>query len=100
MLFFLESERIPGFHMREMRIPLDFVWISSDLLVTGLTENVPFPSGLADEPAKIQPEVPVLYVLEVNAGVIAESGIAIGDQVVIEGVDGSADAVGEPEDVP
>ncbi len=97
MLFFLDSERIPGFHMRAMRFPLDFIWISSDLRIADLTENVPFPSGPAEEPAKIQPEVPVLYVLEVNAGVIAESGLAIGDQVVIEGVDGAADAIGEEE---
>ena len=84
MLFFMESERIPGFHMRGMRFPLDFIWISSDLRVADLTENVPHPASPDDESARIQPRSPVLYVLEVNAGVIEASGVRIGDEVVFD----------------
>ncbi len=84
MLFFLGSERIPGFHMRGMRFPLDFIWISSDLRVADLTENVPHPASPDEEPSRIQPQSPVLYVLEVNAGVVESSGVSIGDEVVFE----------------
>ena len=84
MLFFMESERIPGFHMRGMRFPLDFIWISSDLRVAGVTENVPHPASPDDEAARIQPQSPVLYVLEVNAGVVESSGLRIGDEVVFD----------------
>lgn len=84
MLFFMESERVPGFHMRGMRFPLDFIWISSDLQVADLTENVPYPASPDDEPARIQPQSPVLYVLEVNAGVVESSGLRIGDEVVFD----------------
>ena len=48
MLFFMESERIPGFHMGGMRFPLDFIWISSELRVADLTENVPHPASPDD----------------------------------------------------
>ncbi len=84
MLFFMESERIPGFHMRGMRFPLDFIWISSDLRVADLTENVPHPAAPDEEPSRIQPQSPVLYVLEVNAGVVESSGMRIGDEVMFE----------------
>lgn len=81
MLFFLGEERVPAFTMRGMLFPLDFVWISSDLRVVGLTENVPHPAASGEALSGIRPVAPVLYVLEVSAGVIAEFGIEVGDDV-------------------
>ncbi len=81
MLFFLGEERIPGFHMRNMQFPLDFVWISADGRVVDLTENVLHPAAAGETLSGISPLSPVMYVLEVNTGVIETSGIEIGDQV-------------------
>ena len=83
MLFFLGEERVPAFTMRGMLFPLDFVWISSDLHVVDLTENVPHPAAPGEALSGIRPVAPVLYVLEVSAGVIAEFGIEVGDEVRI-----------------
>ena len=84
MLFFLGEERIPGFHMRNMQFPLDFVWISADGRVVDLTENVLHPAAAGETLSGISPSDPVTYVLEVNTGVIEASGIEIGDQLAFD----------------
>ena len=84
MLFVFDEERIPGFTMRRMRFPLDFIWISADHRVVDVTENVPAPAARGDELSGISPGDPVLWVLEVNAGVVSEEGIGVGDNVTFE----------------
>lgn len=86
MLFAFEAEGQPSFWMRGMRFPLDFVWISSDGRVVDLTEDVPAPEpGVPDsELEQFGPSAPVLYVLEVNAGVVAEGGVQVGDTVTFD----------------
>jgi uncharacterized membrane protein (UPF0127 family) len=86
MLFVHIDERPRTFWMRNMRFGLDFVWISAARQVVHLTENVPPPEpGTPDsELETLRPDVAVQYVLEVNAGVVAEAGIAIGDGVSFE----------------
>jgi uncharacterized membrane protein (UPF0127 family) len=84
MLFLLGEERVPGFTMAGMRFPLDFVWITADLRVAGVTEDVPNPGPSESPRSNIQPPAPVLYVLEVNAGVVREAGVRAGDAVEFE----------------
>ncbi len=84
MLFFMGETRIPGFHMRNMQFPLDFVWISADGRVADLTENVLHPAAAGETLSGISPSAPVTYVLEVNAGVIEAAGVEIGDLVAFE----------------
>ena len=85
MLFFMAEERVPGFHMNNMLISLDFVWISTNGTVVDLTENVPHPAANNGEVLTgISPGEPVKYVLEVNAGVIETWGLQIGDPVTFE----------------
>ena len=84
MLFVFDEERIPGFTMRGMRFPLDFLWISADRRVVDVTEDVPAPAAPGDELSGIRPSEPVLYVLEVNAGVVREVGVAVGDDVTFD----------------
>lgn len=81
MLFFLGEERIPGFSMRRMHFPLDFIWISADGVVADVTPNVPPPTEVGDTYEGIRPGVAVLYVLEVNAGTTDEYVIGVGDEV-------------------
>ena len=85
MLFFMAEERVPGFHMNNMLMPLDFVWISTNGTVVDLTENVPHPAANDGEVLTgISPGEPVKYVLEVNSGVIETWDLRIGDLVTFE----------------
>ncbi len=85
MLFVFEQDLQPGFWMRGMRLPLDFIWISRDLRVVDTTENVPPPEpGTSPEQLPLyRPGAPVLYVLEVNAGTVVEAGVRVGDTVML-----------------
>lgn len=81
MLFFLDEPAVPSFVMRGMRFPLDFIWISAGLEVVDVTEDVPHPDLAGETLTNISPGVPVLYVLEVNAGVVARYGVTVGQRV-------------------
>ena len=72
-----------------MLIPLDFVWIGDDCSVVDLHTDVPPPPPGASSGslATYQPGSPVRYVLEINAGKVAELGIQVGDPVTFEGID-------------
>ncbi|MFH1486372.1 MAG: DUF192 domain-containing protein [Chloroflexota bacterium] len=81
MLFIFQNSFRYGFWMREMKFPLDFIWIA-DGHVIDLTENVPVPES---EPLPMYyPSQPVIWVLEVNAGFVGQNGIRIGDRVTLE----------------
>jgi uncharacterized membrane protein (UPF0127 family) len=83
MLFVYEEEGQHSFWMRGMRFPLDFIWIDAQRTVVDLTLDVPAPAaGTADADLEsIVPIAPVRYVLEVNAGVVREGSVSIGDAV-------------------
>lgn len=77
MLFFLLEEEIPAFWMKDMNYPIDIIWIGSDKLVRGVSENVR-PESF---PQTFSPQEPVSYVLEVPAGFVEEHSIYIGTLV-------------------
>ncbi len=83
MLFVFPAEGRHTFCMCGMRFPLDFVWISANRRVVDLTKGLPppTPGAPASEVADHQPGQNVLYVLEVNAGVIDGAGLEVGDEV-------------------
>ena len=89
MLFVFDSARTPGFWMKEMLIPLDFVWIGEDCSVVDLHTDVPPPPpGTSTGSLRsYSPGSPIRYVLEINAGKVAELGIEVGDPVWFEGID-------------
>ncbi|MBI5331007.1 MAG: DUF192 domain-containing protein [Betaproteobacteria bacterium] len=65
MLFVLASPGLQGFWMKDMRFPLDIVWVGSgNAVLQGVTAQ---PCRQAECPI-LQPPAPVAYVLEVNAG--------------------------------
>jgi hypothetical protein len=84
MLFVYSEERIPSFWMLDMRFALDFIWISADLRVADLTEDVPPPEPGESDLPRYGPDQPILYVLEVNAGVVQEAGVQVGDTVAFD----------------
>ncbi|MBI2908391.1 MAG: DUF192 domain-containing protein [Chloroflexi bacterium] len=81
MLFIFQYSGVYPFWMKEMKFPLDFIWIAEGKVVD-LTENVPLsPEG----PLPLyRPRVPITWVLEVNAGFVAQHGIKIGDSVALD----------------
>jgi len=86
MLFVYDDANLASFWMRGMQFPLDFIWIDAERTVVDLTLDVPPPEpGTADEDLpRYVPAAPVRYVLEVNAGVVREGSVAIGDAVTFE----------------
>ena len=91
MLFLMPGQGVQTFWMKEMRFPLDMVWIGADCQVTGVTRDVPFPApGTPDSdlPRYSSPE-DTLYVLEINAGLAAELGIGAGTEVAFLDISGA-----------
>jgi uncharacterized membrane protein (UPF0127 family) len=84
MLFVFVEPDDYTFCMCGMRFPLDFIWIGSDLRVVNLSTDVPPPAETNGETRNIVPAQPVLYVLEVNAGAVAEAGVEVGDAVTFD----------------
>lgn len=70
-----------GFWMKDMKFPLDFVWINGDTIV-GVTENARPEPGVGMFGLKTYyPPEPVNKVLELNAGLAKKIGLRIGDTV-------------------
>jgi len=81
MLFIFPSAGIYSFWMKDMKFPLDFIWIL-DYEVVDITENVPKPaSSDLDTLPSYRPNQPVNRVLEVNSGTVVSLGIKIGDKL-------------------
>ncbi len=80
MLFVYPNRDRYGFWMKDMRFPLDYIWIDGTTIVD-LSQHVPAPKTAGEPPIELSPKVPVDKVLEVNAGVIEKLGIKIGDAV-------------------
>jgi uncharacterized membrane protein (UPF0127 family) len=81
MLFLMSNEREWPFWMRNTLIPLDMLFIGSDMKVAGIVENA---EPLTEELRTIGK--PSLFVLEVNAGWTKENHVAAGAQVRFENV--------------
>ncbi|MCH7712782.1 MAG: DUF192 domain-containing protein, partial [Chloroflexi bacterium] len=78
MLFIHDDEKRYTFWMKDMRFPLDMLWIDADCTVAGISAQVPPPEpGQSDRSLPLfSPETPVLHVLEINAGAAAAAGIS------------------------
>lgn len=76
MLFLFANPRLHSFYMKNTEFPLDILYIDQNQKLVTLKENAqPF-----DE-SGISSEVPVQYVLEINAGLSEKWGLQIGDSI-------------------
>lgn len=75
MLFVFDKDDTWGIWMKDMRIPLDIVWLNAEKRVVHIEANVQ-PDNY---PAIFTPDQPARYVLEVNAGTVEGYGIGLGD---------------------
>lgn len=77
MLFVYENPRILSFWMRDMRFPLDIIWIDGHKNIVGIVPDIS-PDTF---PQMFSSAVPVQYVLEVSAGWAELHGVVVGDQL-------------------
>jgi len=78
MLFTFARPGVYGFWMKDMRFPLDMVWIDKNKVVVGIAANVPADSY----PSTFFPPRDILYVLELNAGGAGKYGIETGTRLM------------------
>ena len=81
MLFVPKVERKHVFWMHNTLIPLDMIFIGSDMTIAGIVENAEprtDTSRFVDKPS--------LYILEVNGGWCAKHGVHAGAKVRFDGV--------------
>jgi hypothetical protein len=79
MYFPFKEPHFLAFWMKDMRFPIDMVWIA-DGRVVDIDERVPVEPKGKPLPT-YSPSVPADAVLELNAGMAEEAGIDIGDEV-------------------
>jgi uncharacterized membrane protein (UPF0127 family) len=73
--------------MKDMRFPLDMVWISAEYAVVDITEDVPppAPGQTTSELPTYMPAEPAQFVLQINAGETGSADIRVGDMVEFGG---------------
>jgi hypothetical protein len=86
MLFLFSSSQKYSFWMKDMKFPIDIIWIDGTRIVD-ITEDVPAPSGQGALPT-FRPKQAANAVLEVNAGYARQHGLAAGLTVSVVGIDG------------
>ena|SRR3989344_8055063 len=81
MIFLFDQKAHHSFWMKEMFIPLDFIWIN-ETKITDLSKDVqPPPNLYTKDLPLIIPKEPVNRVIEVNTGIIDELKLKIGDEI-------------------
>ena len=82
MLFVFEDEGRYGFWMKNMRFPIDIIWIDKEKRVVDIKPDLyPCPESCEI----FSPRDKALYALEVYAGFARRNKIEIGDKVSIDG---------------
>jgi uncharacterized membrane protein (UPF0127 family) len=80
MFFVFDKPGIYGFWMKKMKFPIDIIWMSGDKIV-GFEENLPI--DVSNSLKIYYPAQSVDKVLEVNAGLVKEKNIQIGQLVEV-----------------
>lgn len=80
MLFIFNNPGLYYFWMKDMKFPLDFIWIN-DNEVVDLTQNVLTPDN--NNPSTFTAKSEFDKVIEVNAGYVKNNEIKIGDKIEV-----------------
>lgn len=78
MLLSWETDGPRRLWMRDTHIPLDMIFIAAGGTIAGIIQNV---TPLSDAPQSVGN--PAQHVLEVNAGFVAQHGVAVGQRISI-----------------
>jgi len=81
MLFVYDQEGKHGFWMKNVKIPLDIIWINQDKEVVFIKEN--FLPCLEKNCPAVNPKKPAKYILELNAGTVDSLGLKPKDKLQI-----------------
>ena len=84
LLFLFPAHDRYAFWMKDMRFPIDIIWLDEDLIVD-ISESVPVPVTATYLP-RYQPKLPVNKVLELNSGEIKKYGLTVGQKVTFTNV--------------
>ncbi|PCJ94476.1 MAG: hypothetical protein COA50_11995 [Flavobacteriaceae bacterium] len=76
MFFIFSEEKMHSFYMKNTKIALDIVFIDADLKIASFQENT---TPLNE--AGLSSQIPIQYVLELNAGLVKKWGLKIHDSV-------------------
>lgn len=79
MFFIFPKPDYIGIWMKDMKFPIDIVWIDADMNVIGIERNV----ATDTYPRVFRPEKPAQYVLETEVGYSDLVGIHVGQKVRI-----------------
>jgi len=85
MLFIFEEKGKYPFWMKEMKFPIDIIYINDDTVVH-IVKNAAPPENLGTIPERYIPPEPVNYVLELNAGKVEELNIEKGSKITFSGL--------------
>lgn len=81
MLFIFENSGCHSFWMKNTLIPLDIIWLDENKHVVHIEYNLQ--PCIGDFCPSHTPRWDALYVLEVNAGKVAQWHLALGDKLTI-----------------
>lgn len=89
MLFVFERSGNYAIWMKDMKFPIDIVWIDNspngDKKVVDIAQNaVPEPGKDDNELRRYVPKSDALYILEINAGLVRANDLQVGDVVSFE----------------
>jgi len=79
MLFAFDKDVLCSMWMKNMRFPLDMLWIDQNKKIVHIRKNVPTCTSSCEI---ITPPVSARYVIEVNAGFADKHQIKIADTVI------------------
>ena len=82
LLFVFPNEATYGFWMKDMNFAIDIVWISADLKVIHIAEDV----APQTYPMVFRPSQPARYVLELKAMGARKLGVKVGSPVTLPAV--------------
>src|SRR3712207_7986486 len=83
MLFVFDVEAEHRFWMKDMKFPIDIIWISSGKIVVDVEHNLP-PCDLGVLCSIYEPEGDSLYVLETAAGLAEKYRVVKGTPVIFD----------------
>ncbi len=83
MLFVFEQANSQGFWMKDMKFPIDIIWIYNNQVVD-ITEEVPVPGDVSEAQLPVYtPKTQIDKVLEVQSGWAQRHNVKIGDSIKI-----------------
>lgn len=83
MLFVFEEKGIYGFWMKDMRFPIDIIWISKEMKISGIVKNFQ-PCESNEFCPVVYPDEEIAYALEINSGLSDSYEFEEGEEILLK----------------